>query len=458
MIEVMSQQRGMQNAWLTNPRVFNTSDPGTGKTIGALLGWHSHPHRGRLLVFAPKSILRPSWLADMNKVLPDISAAIIESPMPPHSKLATLLNTGVEVVITNHDQVKFIAENLDALDGFSHVIIDESTAFKHANTARSKAMQKVVKQFNYRQLMTGTPNSNGALNVWHQAFLLDDGQRLGAQFYGFRNAVADSRPAKPNDPNCRAMIWTDRPGAVDYVIDKLKDITVRYSRDECLDLPEHQIYTMTIEPPPKLKKLYKEMLRHSLIELESGTISAVNAGVRVNKLLQMLSGTAYGEDGAAFVHDARYQLVIDLVAARDHSVVAYNWDHQLETLVQLCERHGIKYGMINGGVSASKRAEYVEQFQAGELQVLFCHPKSAGHGLTLTRGTTTIWASPTYDAELYEQLNARIYRKGQTRKTETIRIAYSGTKEEAVYDALDNKRANMNQLLSMFAGLTATTA
>ncbi|QIB67115.1 helicase-related protein [Kineobactrum salinum] len=111
-------------------------------------------------------------------------------------------------------------------------------------------------------------------------------------------------------------------------------------------------------------------------------------------------------------------------------------------------------GDLTGSTRTTKVQKIVDDFQNGKLRVIFAHPKSAGHGLTLTRGTTTIWASPTYNAEWFQQFNARIYRKGQTRKTETLCIAALGTKEEDVYAQLFNKVSNMNELLGLFAGMT----
>ena len=149
------------------------------------------------------------------------------------------------------------------------------------------------------------------------------------------------------------------------------------------------------------------------------------------------------------VHDARYQLVMDLIQARDHSLVAFNWRHEREKLTELSDKAGIKYDFIDGTTPAKKRKDIVDRMQAGQLQVVFAHPQSAGHGLTLTRATSIIWASPTYNAEHYQQFNRRIYRAGQTKKTEVIQIAARNTWEPDVYEKLQDKLNRMEDLLTI---------
>jgi SNF2 family DNA or RNA helicase len=250
--------------------------------------------------------------------------------------------------------------------------------------------------------------------------------------------------------------WLDKPEALDAVTDLIKDITIRYKFEDCIDIPEHIKTFTTLEPPAWLMKKYLEFKEFSVLETENGEeLSAIHAGAKVKKLLQLLSGAVYDQEGKALkVHDARYNLVLDLIEERDQCVVAYNWKHELEQLTRIASNRNIKYACINGEVKNSDRTKHVKAFQKGELKVIFAHPQSAGHGLTLTAGTTTIWCSPTYNAEHYEQFNRRIYRAGQTRKTETIRIAYADTEEIGVYEKLDTKLERLEELLTLFHTMT----
>ena len=215
-------------------------------------------------------------------------------------------------------------------------------------------------------------------------------------------------------------------------------------------MPEQSINTMYVDLPPKILQQYNTLAEDSVLYTGKGTINAVHAGAKVKKLLQLCTGAVYDDHGSPLmVHDARYQLVMDLIQARDHSLVAFNWRHEREKLTELSDKADIKYDFIDGSTPAKKRKDIVDRMQAGQLQVVFAHPQSAGHGLTLTRATSVIWASPTYNAEHYQQFNRRIYRAGQTKKTEVIQIAARDTWEPDVYEKLQDKLNRMEDLLTI---------
>ena len=156
---------------------------------------------------------------------------------------------------------------------------------------------------------------------------------------------------------------------------------------------------------------------------------------------------------AVLVDDGRYKMVLDLVEERKHSLVFFHWKHQRDALVAEADKRGLNFCVLDGTVDEHERDRFVTNYQAGVYQVMFAHPKSAAHGLTLTRGTTTIWSSPTYDLELFEQGSKRQHRMGQTQKTETITLIAPGTIEERVYEILQGKNARMKHLLDLFATL-----
>jgi hypothetical protein len=227
--------------------------------------------------------------------------------------------------------------------------------------------------------------------------------------------------------------------------------------EDCIDIPENVTHEYFIDMPAALAKAYNEFERRAIYENDGGKVSGVNAAILVKKLLQMLSGAIYDENGEVVkVHTERYDLVMQLVSERSASLVAYNWQHELDSMVSIAEKMKISYGVINGKATPKQRNQAVQDFQNGKLQVVFAHPAAAAHGLTLTRGVATIWASPTYSSEHYQQFNRRIYRNGQTKKTETIRVGYRGSREEGVYQKLDGKLENMGDLLSLFTQLNST--
>ena len=192
-----------------------------------------------------------------------------------------------------------------------------------------------------------------------------------------------------------------------------------------------------------------------MLYTQQGTINAVNAGARVKKLLQLLTGAIYDQEGNVLkVHDERYELIMDLVEVRKHSLVAFNWKHERDQLIEKAEKRGITYAVIDGDVNVQQRKDVVDRFQSGHIQVLFAHPQSAGHGLTLTKGTSAIWSSPTYNAEHFQQFNRRIHRAGQNLKTETILITARDTWEESVYEKLNTKMGRMENLLHVLCELS----
>ena len=296
--------------------------------------------------------------------------------------------------------------------------------------------------------MSGTPNSNTILDIWHPALLIDGGERLGARFFSFRNQVCTPKF------NGFANVWIDKPGAEEAVADRLRDITIRHNLEDCIDLPENITRTIYTNLSKQTKEDYDTLANESVLFTEQGTITAINASARVKKLLQLVSGAVYTEEGQyKFVHQERYDLVMDLVDVRQHSLVAFNWKHERDHLIELAEKRKFTYEVIDGDVPPNKRQDIVQRFQAGQIKVLFAHPQSAGHGLTLTKATTCIWCSPTYNAEHFQQFNRRVYRAGQTKKTETILIAARDTWEETVYKKLDTKLDRMENLLTVLCNL-----
>ena len=353
----------------------------------------------------------------------------------------------------NHDGVKWLLNNQHYLEQFSGLVIDEFTAFKNPNSDRSKALRALREYFHVRWLMSGTPTPNSVTDIWFPAYICDDGLRLGKAFSLFRKQVCDAYPI----PGVAfGKQWVDKPDAQDIVADRLRDISIRYRFDECIDIPPNHQYHYYVDMDSETERRYTEMMRQSVIELENGDlIEAVHAGARVQKMLQILSGAVY--DGDKLVHTfstERYDLIADLCDARDKTLVGFLWQHQKEAIAHALKKRGISYRIIDGTVTKPEdRNTAVDEFQTGDLRVILAHPQSAGHGLTLTSGQTTIWASPTYNAEHFVQFNARVPRAGQTQKTETILVTARNSWEEQVYDKLNAKVVRQSDLLTLLKHL-----
>ncbi len=438
MHEAFEHQEVTSDFIVKNPYVLVTSDPGTGKTR-SVIDAYAKRKNGRMLVLAPLSILEASWGDDIKKFQPNLTYAVAYSKNREEAFLGT-----EDIVITNHDAVKWIKKNYHVLCGFDTLVIDEFTAFKNKDSQRSKACLKISEAFEYRIAMSGTPNSNTILDIWHPTLIVDGGERLGHRFYSFRSSVCTSRF------NGFANEWCDKPDAQEIVAAALSDINIRYELENCIDMPEQSVRAMYVQLPKKIRQQYTDLTEDSVLYTAAGTVNAVHAGARVKKLLQLCTGAIYDEHGdVVSVHEERYDLVMQLVEQRAQSLVAFNWRHEKDAMVKIAEKLGISYAVIDGSVAAHKRKEIVDRMQAGQLQVVFCHPQSAGHGLTMTKAKTVIWASPTYNAEHYQQFNRRIYRAGQTQKTEIIQIAAKDTWETDVYNKLEGKLEKMEDLLSI---------
>lgn len=437
---------------VTHQRMLDGSDPGTGKTRSTIEAFSRLKTAGivdHMLVLAPLSILRPSWSADCGKFAPHLEVSVATAK---DKATAMWPAAQADIYITNHDSVKWLKDI--KFSGRWVLCVDEFPAFKNRTSQRSKALAAMRKCFDYRWLLSGTMNSNGACDIWHPMFLCDDGERLGKQFWGYRAQVCEP---KATGPGGQYVEWVDKAYAPTIIADRLKDITFRVKLEDCLDMPEHVRSTMLVEIPKKLMTQYRQLQREAVLEHENGgKISAVHASAKTQKLLQLCSGAVYDGSGGYQVFDtSRTDLAMELVMQREQSVVAFLWQHQKDALIAAAETLGIPYGVIDGSTKLIDREIAVNRFQAGQLKVIFAHPQSAGHGLTLTNGTATIWPSPTYNAEHFVQFNHRIYRAGQTKRTETICIAAAGTAEEQVYEKLDGKVGRMDELMDMLVGLQA---
>tara|TARA_R110000803_G_scaffold188091_2_gene250461 strand:- start:92 stop:1444 length:1353 start_codon:yes stop_codon:yes gene_type:complete len=426
------------NFIVDNPKCMITSDPGTGKTRAVLDALTQF--KGRTLVLAPLSILEAAWGEDIDKFTPGLTYGVAYAK----NRQKVFEETSTDLVITNFEAVNFLIKNKHLLKGFNTLVIDEFTAFKNRTAKRSKNMAKLSVLFDNRIAMSGTPNSNTILDIWHPTYIVDDGDRLGARYFAFRNTVCTPKF------NGFANEWIDKPGAEQTVADRLKDITIRYALTECMDLPDNIVRTINTKLTPTVQKQYKLLADESVLYTKAGTVNAVHAGARVKKLLQLVTGAVYDEDKLVqFIHQERYDIVMTLVAQRAHSLVAFNWRHERNALIEIAEKENISYAIIDGTIPPEKRKDIVTRYQAGQIQVLFCHPQSAGHGLTLTKANTVIWCSPTYNAEHFQQFNQRIYRAGQTQKTETILIQAKNTWEPEVYKKLNTKLGRMENLLNI---------
>lgn len=433
------------------PFFFDMSDPGTGKTRPAIE--RVAAKAGRTLVVAVKSNLDVVWKNEVHKWVPGMIPVVANA----ENRVEAFKSSYADVIITNIDAVNWIkaqGERFFKNLGITDLIFDESTHFKNASAARSKAALWVRQQPSIErvELMSGTPNPLSITEVWHQMMLCDLGDRLGKKYTAFRHSVCE--PEEIRVPGGRTVTkWHDIPGAEEAVFGILAPISIRHEFEKCVDVPENVLSYMEAPLAPKLWAEYDMLQRTALIEHATNPIVGRNAAVLYGKLLQICSGAVYGENGYRVFDRSRYELVADLVHERTHASISFFlWQHQKECLVEELKKRKISHAVMDGTVTKKgERERIINDFQEGKIKHLALHPQTGAHGLTLTTGRTAIWMSPVPSPELFKQGGHRIYRGGQKHKTETICLRAPRTIEELVYESMFNRKLRMDNFLDLIA-------
>jgi SNF2 family DNA or RNA helicase len=419
--------------------VADFSDPGTGKSLVQILDFAKRNKREKkaMQIFAPKSLLKAAWANDIQKFAPQLTISIAWA-----ANRKEAMQAKADVYITNIDAATDLVTYPKAFwSKFDTIVVDESTAIKNPTAKRSKALAKISKHFKYRRILSGTPMPQSIVDLWHQIYLLDEGKRLGPSFRHFR---AQTCVPEQNGPEANNLKWIDRPGIEIAVTALLSDILIRHRFEDCVDIPENHAYKIDVDLSARHRKFYRDFEAAQLIEFKGKTITAVNAAALNVKLLQLASGASYNDQGDySLITTERYELTADLVEARAHSTVWYQWRHQLEELRKEFDRRKLVYAVWN-----PDHPEIADEFQAGRYQALLCHPQNAAHGLTLTRATSTILCSPTFNLEHYLQLARRIYRIGQKQKTETIVLVAPETRDEVAWLRMLGKKVRQDDFFT----------
>lgn len=433
---------------LERNEIFDMSDPGTGKTAAHLLANLVRTTEGeakRTLIVCPKTLMRSAWGDEIDRYFSGgLSYAIAEA-----GRREQAFKFDTSAVILNTDGVVELAKNRKWLDGFTDLIVDEASSFKHNGSQRSKALKAISRQFRHTALLTGTPNPVSVTELWHPMLVLDGGARLGGSFYQFRNSVQQSKQVGPM-PNM--VKWEDKPSALSVVHGLIADVTIRHAFEEVMThVPPNHVSRYEFTLKPSLYKQYIQLETEAVLAAAEGTITAVHAASLRQKLLQLASGAVYTGDESKYVmlDTQRYELVVDLVRQYGHSIVFFNWKHQRDELNRAMVDAGITFAIIDGDTKDTHRTQIVNDFQAGKYQTLLLHPRTGAHGLTLTAGEACILASPIYEADYLKQAIHRIYRGSQDKVTNTILVQAKGTVEDLVYERLNAKMINMNDFLHL---------
>lgn len=437
--------------------VLDASDPGIGKTLAhiKLAEYHLEQGGSRIVVTCPKTLVRSAWLREVSEHAGGMKIALAEAPEA--TRLAAF-ESKANLVVLNVDGLKWLEDQPKRwlkkhLGPRAMLINDESHLLKNPEALRTKAALKLAPMFERRHCLSGTMAPNSVVELWTQTKLVDDGKRLGTRFTAFRNLMQYPVMKGPR------VEWTDKSDSRNMVYLLLQDIMIRHNFDDVMkNVPDMEHRVMWYEPTKAHKKLYDQLEMQSYLETKDKTITAVNAATLANKLLQVASGAVYNdvdneERSWTVVDKGRYELIGELVAGRQHSLVFFLWRHQRLLLEEEFKKRKISYAIIDGTVKkGSDREKIINDYQDGKYDTLLLHPKSTEHGITLTLASSVILASPVYEASSLKQMGARIRRGTQNKLTEFITILAEGTRDEQAYDVMSGKKDRLEALNTLFEG------
>jgi SNF2 family DNA or RNA helicase len=425
-----AHQRTTAAFLVTHPRCFVLSSAGTGKTSAAAWAADYLMNKGKVtkvLIICPVSIMDTAWRADLFRTVMHRTVGIAVGDKV---KRTRVIEAGYDFTIINFDGVKVVREALAAAN-YDLVIVDEANAVKNVQTDRWKALNSLVTSQMRLWLMTGTPASHAPTDAYGLARLVNPS--AVPRFFG---AFRDQVMFKASQHR-----WLPRDDAQDTLFRVLQP-AIRFTKEECLDLPALLYTTRDVTMTPQQVKHY-EQLRINMIATAAGSeITAINAATLLNKLAQVAAGSAYTVDREVIDFDitSRFQELMSTIEQAQHKVIVFvPYRHVLQRLENDLIKAGITCVSIHGGTPSGQRAEHIKQFQAeDDPRVILLIPQAAAHGVTLTRADTVVWWSPVPSAELYMQGNARAHRAGQRNPVTVVRLRGSPV-ERRIYDLLDNK-------------------
>ena len=415
-------------------------DMGLGKTsitltaINDLLFDSFEVHK--VLVVAPLRVARDTWSAEIEKWehLKNLRYSVAVGSE--QERISALL-TPADIYIINRENIQWLVEESGIPLDFDMAVIDELSSFKNHQSKRFKAFMKIRPKLKRIVGLTGTPAGNGLMDLFAEFKLLDMGERLGRFIGQYRNAYF--QPDKRNG----MVIYSYKPlpDAEQRIYDKISDITISMKATDHLTMPELVSTEYTVQLSDKEREKYDRLKKDLVLSEDSEEVTAANAASLSNKLSQMANGAVYSDDESVIeIHDRKLDALEDIIESMNGKplLVAYWFKHDLERIKMRFEVREIKSSLD------------ISDWNSGKIPVALIHPASAGHGLNLqSGGSTLVWFGLTWSLELYQQTNARLWRQGQTADTVVIQhIIAKGTIDEQIMKALKTKDITQAALIA----------
>ena len=399
----------------------------------------------KVLVIAPLRVARDTWAAEKEKWdhLKDLDISVIVGDLKTRK---AAVSASAQIYIINRENIKWLVEYYDK-NGLRWdvdcVVIDELSSFKNYQSQRFKWLRK-VRPFVKRWIgLTGTPTSNGLMDLWAEIGILDGGERLGRFIGRFREPYF--KPGSMNPSTGVVFSYIPRPGAEEKIYERISDITISMKALDYLHLPDCIYVNHEVEMSPSEQRFYDQLKRDLIIPTEDGDVDAANAASLSNKLLQMSNGAVYDENKEArFIHSRKLDMLEDLIEAANGQpvLIAYWFKHDRTRIIEHLTAAGYEIRDI-------RSSEDIELWNSGSIPVALIHPASAGHGLNIqSGGHILIWFGLTWSLELYQQTNARLWRQGQQETVTIHHIVTKNTVDEDVLAALASKDVTQEKLIA----------
>lgn len=386
----------------------------------------------KVLIIAPLRVARDTWAAEIKKwehlrnLIYSVAVGTVE-------ERRSALQRKADIYIINRENVQWLVESSGISFDFDMVVIDELSSFKNHQAKRFRALMKVRPKVKRIVGLTGTPSGNGLMDLFAEFKLLDMGQRLGRFIGQYRTSYF-----QPDKRNGQIIFsYKPLPGSEDSIYEKISDITVSMKATDHLKMPELISAEYPVVMTANEKSKYDEMKKSLVLSLGDEEVTAANAAALSNKLSQMANGAVYGDCGKILIlHDRKLDALEDIIESMNGKalLVAYWFRHDLDRIKERLHKLHIPFSTMDSATS-------ITRWNRGELPVGLIHPASAGHGLNLqSGGSSLVWFGLTWSLELYQQTNARLWRQGQSAETVVIQhIIAKGTIDERILKALREK-------------------
>lgn len=436
-IETYRHQIMTFNAMIKMKRYAIFNDMGTGKTINGCMAIDYLYKSGKIkkaLIVSPVNVMRLAWMDTIMKYFKDLSVAMLYGSATDRHDI--YMNYPVIIHLINWEYLEFFKNHAFIYDC---VILDESAQVRNIKTQRFKILNKFL-PVKYTYILSGLPAPNSPFDYWSQFKLLDGGELLGDNYYTFRSKYGIKS-------GYMDKVWTASNVGLKKIEELVKSKSIRFTIDQCVDLPANIEATRSITLEYDHYENYKDMLRYMYIQIKSGDIEASNAAVKTIKLQQIAGGWIYDDNhNICQVFDEKNTkleeiktILLEEFKGKQILIFSYFKPH-IKGLYEYITKLGIKCGIIYGENTPSQTDVIIKRFRSGEISVLIGNPASMGHGITLTETHVVVWYTPIWNLEIFEQARQRVHRIGLKHKTYEIFLQAEDTIEEDIYMALKEKK------------------